>query len=67
MQLQVHKVTEGVTVASGSVALTSSFQVYAPRRCCRYVKKMIKHHPKAETISKLTVYAQLLPAKNYIL
>ena len=44
----------------GHPALTSSFQVYVLCRCCRHATKIINHHSKAETISKLTVHLQLL-------
>ena len=35
--------------------LTFSFMVYAICRFCRHATKIINHHSKAETISKLTV------------
>ena len=45
----------------GHPALT--FQVYALCRCCRHATKIINHHSKVETISKMTVHLQLL--QNY--
>ena len=34
--------------------------VYKLCRCCRHTTKIINHHSKAETISKLRVHSQLL-------
>ena len=44
----------------GHPALASSFEVYALCKVCRHTMKIINHHSKAETISKLTVHALFL-------
>ena len=65
--LLFHKATTAIDHSSyrvvcpkvGHTALTSSYLVYA-LSCCRHNMKIINHHSKAETISKLTVHSQLL-------
>ena len=52
----------------GHPALTASFtkyrfSVYAFCKCCRHATKIINHHSKSTTISKLTVPSQLM--QNY--